>query len=135
MLKTVPTELLASTVLGFLVIISSILIFFQSWVTASWIMSSSVTNPRSVFPLKTGSCLIPLSIISLAVLANGKSGVTLGADCIKDFTLVVLGSSLEFIIHFLAITPMYFSLVFKTARTGGLSFLKRSRHLDNVLFS
>lgn len=93
-------------------------------------MLSSVMNPRSLFFSKTGSCLIPLCIISLAVLPRENSGETLGAGLVSVLTFEVAGSRLDLIAHLLVTTPRYLPLLFVTASTGGISFLKISRHLD-----
>src|SRR3990172_7715853 len=98
-------------------------------------MSSSVTNPTSLFFSKTGSCLTPLSIINLAALLRETSGSNLGAGLIKVLTFVVAGSSLDLFIHRLAITPEYLPFSFITARTGGISFLNKSKHLESASFS
>ena len=92
-------------------------------------MFSSVTNPASFSCSKTGSCLTPLSIISLAVFPSENSGETFGAGLAKVFTFVA-GSSFDLITHLLVMTPTYLPLLFVTARTGGISFLKISKHLD-----
>jgi hypothetical protein len=71
----------------------------------------------------------------LDALLREKSSETLGAGRIKVLTFVVAGSSLDLITHRLAITPTYLLLPSKTARTGGISFLNRSKHFDNAPFS
>ena len=129
-LSTAPTDLSASITWGALVIILSMVVLPHSSVTAPWMMSSSVTNPMSLFFSKTGSCLMPLSIISLAVLPRLNSGETLGADRIRVLTFVFSGSGLDLIIHRLEMTPWYLPFWFTTAITGGISFLKISKHLD-----
>lgn len=98
-------------------------------------MSSSVMNPKSFFPWKTGSCLIPLSIMSLAALLRAMVGSTFGAGRVRVFTFVVEGSSPDLIIARLVITPTYLPFLSKTARTGGISFLNEAELLDNASFS
>ncbi len=134
-LSTAPTDLFASIVYGAFVIISLILVLPHCWVTAPWMMFSSVMKPNSFFPSKTGSCLTPLSIMSLAALLRDVVGSTLGAGRIRVLTFVDAGSSPDLIIHRLVITPAYLPLSSKTARTGGISFLNKSKHLDSASFS
>src|SRR4030043_2283385 len=98
-------------------------------------MLSSVMNPKSFRFSKTGSCLTPLSIINLAVLLRDTLGSTFGAGRVKVLTFVDAKSSPDLIIHRLVITPAYLPLSSKTARTGGISFLNMSMHLDRVSFS
>src|SRR3990170_6110895 len=98
-------------------------------------MSSSVTNPTSFFLSKIGICLTPLSIINLAALLKETLGSTLGAGRISVLTFVVAGSSLDLVIHRLEITPAYLSFLSITAKTGGISFLNNSRHLESGSFS
>ncbi len=93
-------------------------------------MSSSVMNPVSLFFSKTGSCLIPLWIISLAVLPRENSGETFGAGRVRVLILVVAGSRFDLVAHLWVMTPSYLPLLFVTARTGGISFLKMSKDLD-----
>ena len=78
---------------------------------------------------------MPLSIISFAALLRENSGGTLGAGRIRVLTLVFSGSGLALIIHRLEITPEYLPFSFTTAITGGISFLKISKHLDTGSFS
>ena len=133
--STAPTDRCASMVYGARVITLLTLFLPHSWRTAALIMFSSVTNPKSFSSSNMGSCLVPLSIISFAILEISESGEILGARRIKLFTLVDAGSSLDRKTHRLAITPVYLPLASKTANTGGISVLKNSRHLDRGSFS
>jgi len=98
-------------------------------------MFSSVTKPVSFFFSKMGICLMPLWIMSLAALLSVVSGSSFGAGRVRVFTLVVAGSRFDLFIHRLAMTPAYLPFSFSTAITGGISFLKSSRHLESGSFS
>lgn len=98
-------------------------------------MFSSVTKPISLSFSKTGSCLTPLSIMSFAILDMVSSGETFGAARMSVFTLVDAGSSLDLRIHRRVITPVNLPFASRTARTGGISVLNASRHLDSVSLS
>src|SRR3989304_9716236 len=78
---------------------------------------------------------MPLPIINLAALLKDKSRKTPRGGRIKFLTFAVAGSSLDLITHRLAITPEYFPLSFRTAITGGISFLNNSKHLGTGSFS
>ncbi len=53
----------------------------------------------------------------------------------RVLTLVVVGSSLDRRMVRLVTIPRYLPFSFRTARTGGIPFLKASKHLDSVSFS
>jgi hypothetical protein len=61
--------------------------------------------------------------------------VTAGADRIKAFTLVTEESRLDRIINLREITPLYLPFPSRTAKTGGISSLKRDKQEESVSFS
>ena len=78
---------------------------------------------------------MPLWIIIFAALLSDISKSVFGAGFMRALTFVEAGSVLDLVIHRLEITPTYLPFSSTTARTGGSSFLKSSRHLDRGSFS
>lgn len=134
-LRTAPMDRWLSMNWGALVMISLMGVFPHCWVTAPWMTFSSVMNPASFFSSKTGSCLSPLWIMSLAALLKESSGSIFGAGFIRDFTFVVAGSSLDRFIILLAMMALNLPSSSSTARTGFVPFLKSSMHFDSGSFS
>ena len=133
--KTAPTLRFDSNVWGARVMTFSISVLPHPSATAPWITFSSVTNPSSLPFSNIGSCRMPLPIINFANALKEISGVTTGATCISERTLATVGSSRDRKIDRLVIIPIYLPFSSKTAKTGGIPFLKLSRHLESVSFS
>ena len=73
--------------------------------------------------------------MSFASSPNETSGSTGGATCLSEHTFATVKSSRERKIARRVIIPAYFPFSSKTAITGGIPFLKPSRHLDSVSLS